>query len=53
MRNKVEIKSQNYEKCGFMKISHIVRYKVPIFDVAIMKFYEIKSVMRNRLYLQL
>ncbi len=31
----------NYEKYGFMKISHIMRYKVPIFDVAIMTFCEI------------
>ncbi len=39
--NKVEIKIQNYEKYGFMKIGRIMRFKVEIFDVAIMTFYEI------------
>ncbi len=41
IRNKVEIKIQNYEKYGFMKIGRIMRFKVAIFDVAIMTFYEI------------
>ncbi len=39
--NKVEIKIQNYEKYEFMKIGRIMRFKVAIFDVAIMTFCEI------------
>ncbi len=39
--NKVEIKIQNYEKYRFTKIGRIMRFKVAIFDVAIMTFYEI------------